>query len=450
MLSLTNTKGSLYVGNMPTTQIYDINLSDYSSDLTTPNGKGYINISLPKNTINYITNDLDINHYSPLLAGLNGSVNALTKDASGNLYAGGTFTSTVGGAPNTLNYIAKWDGLAWSPLGFGLNGTVNALTMDAGGNLIAGGSFTSTWSAGTTIATLKYIAKWDGLAWSNLGAGLNGFVNALTKDASGKLFAGGQFTADGNVVTSLNRIAKWDGLTWSPLGFGLNGTVNALTMDATGNLYAGGSFTSTVGGAANSLNRIAKWAGLAWSPLGSGLNNTVNALTMNGGNLYAGGQFTTTSNGVTSLNYIAKWDGTTSSWSALGVGLNSTVSALTKDASGNLYAGGQFWATSNNVTVLNRIAKWDGLAWSPLGSGLNSNVNALTMDASGNPIAGGQFSAGVGNVISLNYVCKIILTPLNIFIVDISVNSKFLNNLYKSQTLSANVTNNSICYSQKM
>ena len=96
-----------------TTQINDINLSDYSSSSTSSsglliaNGKGAINIILQKNTINYITNNLDINYYSPLLAGLNGYVNALTMDASGNLFAGGSFTSTFGGTANSLNYVCK-------------------------------------------------------------------------------------------------------------------------------------------------------------------------------------------------------------------------------------------------------------------------------------------------------------------------------------------------------
>ena len=45
-------------------------------------------------------------------------------------------------------------------------------------------------------------------------------VYALAVDASGNLYAGGDFTTAGGV--SANRIAKWDGSSWSALGSGMN------------------------------------------------------------------------------------------------------------------------------------------------------------------------------------------------------------------------------------
>ena len=62
----------------------------------------YIDIS--KNTSSICINNLDINSYINLGSGMNGSVYALTFDTSGNLYAGGQFT-TAGG--NSCNRIAK-------------------------------------------------------------------------------------------------------------------------------------------------------------------------------------------------------------------------------------------------------------------------------------------------------------------------------------------------------
>ena len=57
-------------------------------------------------------------------------------DGSGNLYAGGDFT-TAGGV--SANCVAKWDGSAWRALGSGLNSVVRALAVDGSGNLYAGG-----------------------------------------------------------------------------------------------------------------------------------------------------------------------------------------------------------------------------------------------------------------------------------------------------------------------
>ena len=62
---------------------------------------------------------------------MNSGVSALAVDGSGNLYAGGSFT-TAGDIP--ANYIARWDGSAWSALGSGMNSGVLALVFDSSGN----------------------------------------------------------------------------------------------------------------------------------------------------------------------------------------------------------------------------------------------------------------------------------------------------------------------------
>jgi chitodextrinase len=179
--------------------------------------------------------------WSALGSGMNNVVNALAVDSSNNVYAGGNFT-TAGGL--STNYIAKWNGSVWSAFsgsganGIGMDGVVNALAVDSSGNLYAGGQFT----------TPNYIAKWNGSSWSALGSGINNYVFALSAGSSGVVYAAGNFTtADG---ASANRIAKWSGTTWSALGSGINGQVNALSVSSN-DLYAGGTFT-TAGGAISS------------------------------------------------------------------------------------------------------------------------------------------------------------------------------------------------------
>ncbi len=326
--------------------------------------------------------------------GISNPARALVLDGSGSLYAGGYFT-TAGDL--SANDIAMWDGSRWSPLGSGMDNAVHALALDGIGNLYAGGYFTT---AGTVSA--NYIAMWDGSGWLALGSGMDGTVWALALDGSGNLYAGGEFTTAGGV--SANGIAMWDGTSWSALGSGIGGTswpyVYALALDGSGKLYAGGEFT-TAGGV--SANRIAMWDGTSWSALGSGIGGTswpyVYALTLDGsGNLYAGGEFTTA--GGVSANRIAMWDGT--NWSALGSGMSGMISprvyALTLDGSGNLYAGGEF-TTAGGVSA-NGIAMWDGSRWSALGSGMGGpdypRVEALALDGSGKLYAGGYFTTAGG------------------------------------------------------
>ncbi|MBU4224407.1 MAG: hypothetical protein KKC71_01120 [Chloroflexi bacterium] len=329
--------------------------------------------------------------WSPLGSGMNNIVYALAFDSSGNLYAGGSFTS-AGGTP--ANHIAKWNGESWSPLGSGVNGedvVVYALAIDSSRNLYAGGSFAS---AGGVDGT-SHIAKWDGTAWSALGSGMNGGdVYALAVDDSGNLYAGGSFNSAGGVTAK--HVAKWDGTSWSALDSGVSGgDVYALAVDDSGNLYVGGSFTSAGGDSVN--HNIAKWDGMSWSALGDETRGRVNALKFDpSGNLYAGGSFTT-AGGVDAAKRVAKWNG--AAWSALGSGVSSTVRALAVDGSGYLYAGGDFAKADGDVdgdVTVNHVAKWDGTSWSALGSGMDKDVHALAIGSSGNLYAGGEFTTAGG------------------------------------------------------
>jgi hypothetical protein len=232
---------------------------------------------------------------------MNGSVNALAIDASGNLYAGGSFT-TAGGV--TVNRIAKWNGSTWSALGSGMNTIVYALAFDSSGNLYAGGSFTT--AGGVAVTAL---AKWNGTTWSAVGSlietGDIPSVKALAFDSLGNLYAGGWFDKAGGIWAL--GIAKWNPSTstWSDVGLGVNNSINALTFDSSGNLYAGGDFTQagcSISGCSVTVKGIAKWNGTTWSDLGVS-TPPVYALAFYGGNLYAGGGFGTTSG----ANKIAKY-----------------------------------------------------------------------------------------------------------------------------------------------
>ena len=66
-----------------------------------------------------------------------------------------------------------------------------------------------------------------------------------------------------------------------------------------------------------------------------------------------------------------------------------SINAVITDASGYVYAAGDFTDSKGNFFV----ARWDGSEWIDLGS-LNANapINALALDEDGDIYAGGQFT----------------------------------------------------------
>jgi len=317
----------------------------------------------------------------PVANGANGQVRAIAVSGS-DVYVGGLFTDLEGIAE--ADRIAKWNGSAWSALGGGASGAVDAIAV-SGSDVYVGGSFTSVYSSGTTPVTgTRYIAKWNGSAWSALGGGAQNTVYALAVSGS-DVYVGGDFTSvysSGTTeVTGTSRMAKWDGSAWSALGGGAANTVYALAVSGS-DVYVGGTFTSVYSSGTTPVDgtlRMAKWNGSAWSALGGGASSVVLALAVNGSDVYAGGLFSSVFSSdttpVAGTSRIAKWDGST--WSALGGGASGTVLALAVNGS-DVYVGGSFTNLAG-IAEADRIAKWDGSAWSALGGGVNGSVNALVL-----------------------------------------------------------------------
>lgn len=335
--------------------------------------------------------------------GLSHAVSAIAVDGS-NVYIGGYFVNAAG--LTAADYIVKWDGSTFTALsgnGAGtpngsLNGYVDALLV-SGGVLYVGGSFTNANDGGVVLDAADYLAKWDGTHWSAIGSGtggngsLNGTVIAMALNGQ-DLYVGGGFTDVDNAGTQLwsaDYVARWDGVNWSNLGDngGGNGSlgnyVYALLMDGT-DVIVGGSFTDVHDGAStlSNVDYIARWNGSHWSAVGAGpggttgaLNAPVMALARIGSDIFAGGNFTTVYDGAVAVpeaDYVARWDG--AHWSALGGNgsgagsLNQRVMAFAVNGT-DVYAGG-FFTSLNNQGVFDStgayVARWDGTTWHGLGS----------------------------------------------------------------------------------
>ncbi len=298
------------------------------------------------------------------------------------LYVGGQFSEAGGVAAKN---IARWDGASWSPLGGGAvnGGTVYALVIDdAGGVLYAGGNFANM----NALPGTRNIAKWTGLAWSDVGGGMgigNAGIRALAI-YNGELYAGGFLNDIGGVTA--HKIARFDGTNWHALPgdpLGTTDVVYALCVHDDGDgaaLYIGGEFTDAAGNA--NADNILRFDGKTISPVGRGVNDDVEALASFDGELYVAGQFvqaTHLDGTAITAHKIARWNSTT--WSTLGSGVefNAALSnhvwslASFDDGGGSaLYAGGNFFTPGD------QLARWDGVAWSSPGEvDLNGAVKAM-------------------------------------------------------------------------
>ena len=101
--------------------------------------------------------------WAPLGTGVNQGVLTIQVDPNtGIVYAGGAFT--IAGSCNSsagCNRIAQWNDTTWAPLGTGLDGTIRAIAISPSGEIFAGGDFTSAGTCDTNVGC-NFIASFIG------------------------------------------------------------------------------------------------------------------------------------------------------------------------------------------------------------------------------------------------------------------------------------------------
>jgi hypothetical protein len=316
------------------------------------------------------------------------------------LYIGGYFHH-VGGV--AARFLARWDGVRWSEVGGGVDSTVTALTIHDDGTgpaLYAGGRLKN--AGGVTVS---HVAKWDGNAWSPVGNGIKDSDETVLALASvpgpdgATLYVSGYFRyAGGQLVEGIAQLS--DG-SWIGMG-GTSGAVYTLAAydDGTGpSLYAGGTFIY-IGG--REAHGFAQWNGSKWLPMGlEPQYATVLGLAVHddgtGLALYVGGGWD--SAGGIPIRGLVRWNG--KEYAPVGDANNIGVDALGayRDAQLSfLLVGGGF--TELGGVPADNLGIWDGHAWQAPMPGCGFYVWALAahdFDGSGPTICvGGSFDEAGG------------------------------------------------------
>jgi hypothetical protein len=217
----------------------------------------------------------------------------------------------------------------------GFDGAIVRL-LHVGSDLIVTGEFTRV---GAT--SVRRIARWDGVAWHPLAAGLDAVPRSMTV-YQGRLVAGDQ-----------HRVRSWDGTSWVDLGAG-SSTADIVRRLAVhdGRLFA--SFHHS---------GLRAYDGSSWTTIAvPGPNSVVLALATYQGDLYAGGNFQSLEGAGS--RYIARWDGTV--WHAVGAGTDGRVEQFALDGD-LLLVGGSF--NSIEGRPIANLAGWNGVEWSTTAAG---------------------------------------------------------------------------------
>jgi len=235
--------------------------------------------------------------------------------------------------------------------------------------------------------------------------GVNSLIYALATDTGGNVYAGGQFTAAGNV--SANYVAAWhpSTRTWSTLNDGsdpnnngingLNAEVDAIAIGGDGQVYVGGA----IGGAGTkNANNIAAWnpANATWSAMNGGVYDNpspsqaqVKGIAVNGTMVYVVGRFSNAGghrgfgDGIGTTN-IAAWNSSSGNWSAItnlpsSLGIPNTVAVH-----GNvIYVGGQLGIVQSPLGGT--------ITWQRMDSNLVGSVSAIAFAPDGRMFVGGDF-----------------------------------------------------------
>lgn len=241
---------------------------------------------------------------------------------------------------------------------FGFGGTEDGEVWAVevvGADIYVGGNFTNV----SGLMDARGVARWDGLAWHSLGAGLAGIVHSIAPDESLVYFAGGFSSLEDE---DISNVAAWDGDSWSSMGGGVPDAIYLLAVEVfDGDVY--------VGGVGWSGPLFSRWDGNAWSDLSGFLvaGDEVYALASDGSYLYVGGRFLVVA-GERSGESVARWDGTTLAPLADGFP-DGWIYSLAADSE-HVYAGGHIYPYGEPRQAV--LSEWSGTEWITVGGGVSS------------------------------------------------------------------------------
>ncbi len=192
----------------------------------------------------------------PMMAYTEGGVNYIV--------VSGVFEE-ISGVP--AHRLARWDGREWTAMGTPPTTALALSVYDDGTGPSLYMGYNGTIS--NDPMQREGVARWTGTSWVSVGGGTNrtdmgyGGVNAMAvfDDGSGPaLFVAGSFNRAGGIPAL--QVAKWNGQAWSALGAGISGFIKDMTVANDGrgdSLFILGDIFGV--GGSNVYSDIVQWVG---------------------------------------------------------------------------------------------------------------------------------------------------------------------------------------------
>lgn len=285
----------------------------------------------------------------------------------------------------------------WQPMGQGLNRSVWTIEEGIDGRLYAGGDFTAD---GDGIPLLRFARMNDTLdEFIQNSNGLNNRVGDIIAHPNGRIYACGLFTADG-LGNPFDRIVEYDPATdtFTALAGGIdNAGANGMDIAPNGDLYVVGSFTTVDG---QPMNNIAFWDGGGWHEVGDIVAFLGGAILLENVVVKSDTEIYVVGHNAPNDELLLQWDG--SNWITLysdPIGVAPIMVAMVEDLDGTILFGGQGAAST---TTNGQVLRWNGSAVTQVGEDFTHPfsviVNVIEVEQDGLLFAAGRMET-VGDLV---------------------------------------------------
>jgi hypothetical protein len=397
---------------------------------------------------------LGINRFIQLGLNINGeypydySGSSISMNAAGNRVAIGAPNNDVeqNGDKNQGGHVRvfSWNGTAWTQLGADIDGEAaedfsgSSVSMNAAGDRVAIGAPLNDVGGAKVDAGHVRVFSWNGTAWTQLGADIDGeaagdrFGSSVSMNATGDRVAiGGPSNNVGGAKVDAGhvRVFSWSGTAWTQLGVDIDGEAagdgfgSSVSMNAVGDRVAIGAPLNDVG--ADTWHdyghvRVFSWSGTAWTQLGADIDaeaifdNFGASVSMNaaGDRVAIGGPYNNGDGIGADAGHVRifSWSGT--AWTQLGADINGEAAgdyfgiSVSMNAVGDrVVIGGSYNDGNKNGSDAGhaRVFSWNGTAWTQLGVDIDGEAGlpfnyfgiSVSMNAAGDRVAiGAHYNDG--------------------------------------------------------